>query len=139
MNLYQLVYKCYAVSELTPEEFADILVEARVNNVKMDVTGCLLFKDGVFLQVLEGDKQNLLKLYKKIQFDQRHTQVDKLYFESANERTFKKWSMKMINLSFEGNNAFQELYHVFVAAKNNEIVDGVPASKRLLDYFKQSH
>ena len=139
MNLYQLIYKSYATRALTAEEFADIMVEAKVNNKEIDVTGCLLFKDGVFLQVLEGDKKDLVKLYKKIQRDSRHAQAEQLYFESTNERTFQNWSMKMINLSFEGKNAFPELINVFTAVKNNETVDGVPASKRLLDYFKQSH
>lgn len=136
MNLYQLIYKSYATERLTPEGFADILVEARVNNEKKHITGSLLYRDGAFLQILEGDKKDLLAVFEKIERDARHTQVELLHFEPATQRLFQRWSMQMFNLSFGDTPAFPELKQIFTAVKNKEKIDGVPGIKKLLNFFK---
>lgn len=99
-NLYQLLYKSYATKALTVEEFADLLVGARVKNDALGITGILLYKSGVFVQLLEGDKKNIEELYDVIKSDARHTQVECLYFKPASDRVCESWAMKIHNLDF---------------------------------------
>ena len=99
-NLYQLLYKSYATKALTVEEFADLLVDARVKNDALGITGILLYKSGVFVQLLEGDKKDIEELYDIIKGDARHTQVECLHFKPASERVCQNWAMKIHNLDF---------------------------------------
>ncbi|WP_373518739.1 BLUF domain-containing protein [Pricia sp.] len=39
------------------------------------MTGCLIYYMGVFIQVLEGEKFNVLRLFKIIKKDKRHCEV----------------------------------------------------------------
>jgi hypothetical protein len=71
----------------------DILSVARERNVQLDVTGILLHRDGNFIQVLEGPKDNVEMLYEKISRDPRHTGVLVTVREEIVERQFKDWAM----------------------------------------------
>lgn len=55
--------------------------------------------DGVFLQVLEGERNAVSKLYVNICRDQRHTDIELLHFEEITDRIFYDWSMDYIPIS----------------------------------------
>lgn len=44
----------------------------RTNNERAGITGMLLYKDGNFMQLLEGEKEAVLRLHKNIIVDPRH-------------------------------------------------------------------
>jgi hypothetical protein len=71
----------------------DILAASRRNNPKLDVTGILLFENGIFLQFLEGPPDNVEALYHKIRTDSRHSNVMILLEQPAAKRRFSEWSM----------------------------------------------
>jgi hypothetical protein len=50
-----IVYVSAAVKLLDDDQLFDILSSSRKNNAERDVTGVLLYSEGVFIQVLEGD------------------------------------------------------------------------------------
>jgi len=52
--------------------FAELLTVAREKNSRLGITGMLLYKAGLFLQVLEGDSVRVRELYSKIASDERH-------------------------------------------------------------------
>ena len=58
----------------------------------------LLYKDGHFMQVLEGDEQNVLRVFADIRKDQRHKNVDTLRTEHIQHRNFPDWSMGFVNV-----------------------------------------
>ncbi len=92
----ELTLLCYtSISKylMTHDELIKLLEIARENNAKRDVTGMLLYMDGCFFQVLEGDKTTVNELFEKIGKDERHQQVMKLIEESVEERSFSKWTM----------------------------------------------
>ncbi|MEB0262865.1 MULTISPECIES: BLUF domain-containing protein [unclassified Mucilaginibacter] len=55
-------YYCYALHCLckrgckpfTTKQLKDLLKESRDNNIRVGITGLLLYNDGAFMQVLEG-------------------------------------------------------------------------------------
>jgi Sensors of blue-light using FAD len=88
-----LAYSSQAVRHFESRELVDLLTLARVNNERLGITGMLLYIDGSFFQVLEGDEEALHALYKAIEADERHGKVIKLIEEPIEKRTFSDWSM----------------------------------------------
>ncbi|MES2520055.1 MAG: BLUF domain-containing protein [Bacteroidota bacterium] len=91
--MYELVYRSTANRETTREDIANILKIARIFNAENDITGCLLFHNNEFVQILEGDKTAVKGLFAKIAKDDRHTKVLLLAEDEIEERLFEKWSM----------------------------------------------
>jgi len=59
---YRLVYSSEAAPGLTPAELEGMLAESRIRNKAHGISGVLIFVDGAFLQVLEGEKNDVLDL-----------------------------------------------------------------------------
>ncbi len=76
-----------------------LLDECTTANKATNVTGMLLYKDGNFIQVLEGEEQNVRSLYAKIGRDLRHRGLIALLQGEIAERQFPNWSMGFRELS----------------------------------------
>ena len=74
-------------------ELLDILEVARANNTQLQVTGMLMYSDGSFIQVLEGQPPVVEKLLRKIRRDTRHRGFLMLLDRVVQERDFEGWSM----------------------------------------------
>ncbi len=97
--VHDLVH-CAYTSVLTPEcsddELLRILTKARRTNPGMQATGLLLFHRRSFFQVLEGPRQRIDELYRRISGDPRHTQVTRLVHEPIADRSFRDWTMGLM-------------------------------------------
>ena len=71
-----------------------ILSDAINYNKKNNITGALVCRDDIYLQLLEGPEQAVNYTYQKILDDDRHLEVELLIKENCNNRIFPKWSMK---------------------------------------------
>ena len=91
--MYQLIYYSTADATLTKGDINSILTQARTFNAKNDISGCLLFHEGFFLQILEGEETIVKELYEKIKKDTRHSGIKFLVDGETKERAFNKWSM----------------------------------------------
>lgn len=98
MSLITLVYVSYASHKMSGDELRVLLDECRENNSKIDVTGMLLYRDGFFIQALEGEEDTVMPLYNKIAKDERHNHVLLVHKGKISERTFEDWSMGLRNL-----------------------------------------
>ena len=92
-DFIQLLYLSNAKPELKQEELDSILQVSRKNNPSRDITGLLVFSNGVFIQVLEGPRSGVHKLFETICDDTRHQDVAILGEYNDQERIFAKWSM----------------------------------------------
>ena len=97
--LVRLMYASRAVPTIDQEELIAILRKSKANNPAVGVTGVLCFSEGIFLQVLEGGRSGVNKLYNRIASDDRHTNVELLCYEEIGERRFAGWSMGQVNMS----------------------------------------
>jgi hypothetical protein len=97
--MYELVYRSVARPNLNTEDIVKLLETARNFNSKYEITGCLLFHNNEFIQILEGEKEMLLELYENIRKDERHTNVLLLSEEEKQDRIFENWSMAYHELS----------------------------------------
>lgn len=97
--LVRLMYASRAVPAVDQEELLSILKKSKANNPLCGVTGVLCFSEGIFLQVLEGGRAAVNRLYNRIAADSRHTQVELLHYEEIGERRFAGWSMGQVNMA----------------------------------------
>lgn len=93
MSMINLVYVSVSDHPMTDEELRALLEESRENNAKLNVTGMLLYRDGFFIQALEGEEQAVRELYDAIRDDGRHRNIVTVYEEPITERAFSDWSM----------------------------------------------
>ena len=96
--MISLTYVSSATVFLNPTELLALLKTARDNNANLGLTGMLLYKDGNFMQVLEGEEAPLRNLYQKIEKDPRHSGLIKLLDQPIETRQFPSWSMAFTNL-----------------------------------------
>ncbi|TSJ36561.1 BLUF domain-containing protein [Mucilaginibacter corticis] len=88
-----LVYLSTAVKLFSGEELEQILAISRINNVKNNLTGLLLYHDGSFIQLLEGEPSDLADTYSRIQTDNRHKNLIVIDEGELEERIFANWNM----------------------------------------------
>ncbi len=92
-ELIHIVYASFSDKNLSEKELNKLLKDIRIKNKKQNVTGLLLYNDGAFIQVIEGESDIIHNLYKIIKKDKRHTNIVKLLDEPISERAFPDWSM----------------------------------------------
>lgn len=97
--LVRLLYASRAVPAVDHDELLAILRCSKTDNPGAGITGVLCFSEGIFLQVLEGGRDAVNRLYNRIASDSRHTDVTLLSYEEIGERRFAGWSMGQVNLS----------------------------------------
>lgn len=96
--LFHVIYASTATAPMSEDELLRLLDHSRARNQKLRVTGMLLYKDEKFLQVLEGEEANVMKLYRDVQADERHDNVDLLRAEYIQHRDFPDWTMGFKNI-----------------------------------------
>jgi hypothetical protein len=92
-QLRRLIYISSATREFGQAELDQILARSRANNSAHGLTGMLLFHDGCFFQVLEGDAAAIERTFATISRDMRHGGVIVLESRAVAERGFPHWSM----------------------------------------------
>jgi Sensors of blue-light using FAD len=115
--MYHLVYTSHATQPLDEKALISLLKKSRASNAKKNITGMLLFVNGKFMQVLEGDKKSVTSIYQIIQNDPRHSRVTLLIEGESEKRIFTNWSMGFKNLSeeeFVTLSGFQDPHNFFM-------------------------
>lgn len=98
MSLISMVYLSAASHLMSADELLEILHIARRNNSERNVTGMLLYRNGYFMQALEGEKEDVYAIFEKIATDDRHHHVLTIYNEEIEQREFSEWTMGFNNL-----------------------------------------
>jgi hypothetical protein len=91
--MLELIYASAAVKPFSQAELTTLLAKARIKNTRMGVSGMLLYDRGSFLQVLEGEADDVLAIYGVVSKDPRHERVVKLLETITPARSFADWSM----------------------------------------------
>lgn len=96
-----LLYVSSATRLLGEAELVALLQKARTNNARTGITGMLLYSNGNFIQVIEGEESVVLSLHQKIVNDPRHSNLITLLQRPLTERMFGNWTMGFRNLGEE--------------------------------------
>jgi hypothetical protein len=137
--MYSLVYVSMAVIPFSNLQLIELLQKSRENNEGLGITGMLLYKDGNFMQVLEGEEDSVLALKAKIAGDPRHRDMAILLAGPVRRREFSDSAMGFANLnspdvlSISGYSPFLR-----TPLTREAFADHPAASKELLLLFKNS-
>jgi hypothetical protein len=96
-----IVYSSSASQAFTKPDLQALLQEIRERNTEFGVTGMLLYKDGNFMQALEGEQEVLSRLVSVIEHDSRHRGFLVLLRGTSQQRLFPDWSMGFRDLADE--------------------------------------
>lgn len=93
MRLSQLIYASRPFG-FDEGMLDNILVSARRNNERNGITGSLVCRRDIFLQLLEGPRLAVTQTIGRIIADDRHLEVVILHCGDVTERMFADWTMR---------------------------------------------
>jgi len=97
--MFFLVYVSAAVTWFSERELRALLAQCRLSNAQTGITGMLLYKDGNFMQALEGEERTVRALEARIACDRRHQGMVTLTSGHTAQRQFSDWTMGFYDLN----------------------------------------
>lgn len=94
-----IIYISCSVEPFGDAELDRLLEASRRNNHALGLTGLLLYRDGDFMQILEGEEDAVRRVYARVLADPRHQHVVMLDESPIIKRSFGEWSMGFRRLS----------------------------------------
>ena len=86
---YVISYVSTQVRELKACEVVQILYETEIRNEAFGINGLLVYSEGNFFEVIEGEKEKIKNLYRHILKDTRHKDVILLFQKEIQKALFK--------------------------------------------------
>ena len=93
MPLLQVVYASRPFG-FDQSMLSNILMDARRANQRDDITGALIARQDLYLQLLEGPEGKVRDAYERIAGDDRHVEVTSLVHRHVSARMFPGWAMR---------------------------------------------
>lgn len=122
---------------MSDADLVKILSDSRDNNKIKNITGMLIYGDGTFIQVLEGEEQDVEEVYNKLSADNRHKNLIVLAEGEINKRNFPDWTMGFIAIN---SNDLEELEgYINPANKKFLATDNPHAAISVLKTFAQNN
>jgi hypothetical protein len=97
MALVCLVYASRATDLFSPSQLSELIRSSAERNAFRDISGALLYCDGFFVQMLEGEEWVVRDCYEKIAGDPRHRDVLELVCLPITKRSFGGWAMSLLH------------------------------------------
>jgi len=97
--LVRCLYASRSIEPLSGPLLGSILEQSRKKNPALGITGLLCVSKDLFIQVIEGGRDEVCDLFNAIVRDDRHQQVRLLIYEEISERQFGNWTMAEVNIS----------------------------------------
>lgn len=92
-RLYFLIYVSRATREISECELATLRKRAREFNRSAGISGCLVYQEGFFMQMLEGKREALQSLMDRIKDDRRHVDIRVVIEGPMRHRVFTDWGL----------------------------------------------
>ncbi len=133
---YAICYVSTASRNLEKEEIKDILEYSAQYNNQHDIRGVLLYGDGNFFQILEGNKKLVDEIFLNIQNDPRHTNIIQVVGKNIDHGAFDGFKAEMVN---ENNKYNYELVKEYMAQVEGLDSQTQGVVKRMLEVFIDTH
>jgi hypothetical protein len=98
---YRLIYSSVSSTPMQLDDLEDLLEQAQDNNRRQGITGALVYVDGFFLQVLEGEPHSVQNLLQTISKDFRHEKLTVLQAGEVPAAAFSDWDMAYVSATAE--------------------------------------
>ena len=136
-SIHYIIYMSAATGFMKDDDLLTLLNECQEKNSINDISGILLYKDGSFMQYIEGEQKNIKALYNKICWDKRHRHVIKIQEGNSRERIFEGWTMGFYNMDkTESLPTFDEF--IYDTVDFNDLKKKPSVAYRLLMSFRQT-
>lgn len=89
----QLLYRSGQLYEFTAQDMIRLLLQSREHNGRCGISGMLLMRDGLFMQLLEGPAPAVEDLFERISADPRHCGVEVLSRIDRAAPLLARWRM----------------------------------------------
>lgn len=136
--LFELIYRSEADANVSSDDVMQILNAARDFNKQNGFTGCLLYNNHQFVQVLEGEFNALNVLYGKIRRDGRHKKVVTLHMQEIESRSYPDWTMAFKSLEDEDMKSIGRALGIRELRELHGEEDESQISKKLFSMVAQS-
>ena len=97
--VYSIIYKSKSKKSFHIDEIRKMLSKAKRFNKVNNITGIILYYKQQFIQLIEGDKKSIESLYKDIQADKRHFDVETIISTTSKQSLWTEWSMAFYDFS----------------------------------------
>jgi len=91
--MFQLVYSSKPTATFEADDCAHILLQSRRNNPRDGVTGALIFTGWHFVQALEGEEEDVRRVFERVLRDKRHRAVECHFEGEIGAPEFGRWTM----------------------------------------------
>ncbi|MCZ4319205.1 BLUF domain-containing protein [Aequorivita viscosa] len=95
--LYTVCYISNAISLWENGQLQDFFESVVKRNNALDISGLLLYHEGTFVQVLEGDQITVDSLFSAVKSDTRHNQLTVMMEREIKHRIFKNYRTSSIS------------------------------------------
>ena len=133
--MFSIAYVSVATKPLSEDDVVAILVQSRMNNVRLGLTGALLCHGQRFIQILEGEEQQVLTKYRTISVNPRHRNVHLLSQEPIEKRQFPQWTMGFRPLSEEATKELDGFDEFFARTGNVQIKHADASAQLFLEWL----
>ncbi|MDD3354594.1 EAL domain-containing protein [Zoogloea sp.] len=99
--LHFLIYVSHSRLPMSEEDVTALMRQFQLRNRRNGISGCLIHKDGEFMQLLEGHKEAVLALCDRIRADGRHADFRVVTEGPLHRRTFTDWGMVLLKLDHD--------------------------------------
>ncbi|MBK5214414.1 MAG: BLUF domain-containing protein [Flavobacteriaceae bacterium] len=94
--LHTLCYISNSVDLWQSPKLEEFFSYVKTKNIFRNITGLLLYNEGTFLQVLEGEIDDINTLLSKIEKDERHNQITVIMHREINHRFFESYQTGLV-------------------------------------------
>ena len=133
--MLSFAYVSVAVSPMTDEEIAALLVTSRANNQRHDITGALLYHRDRFIQIVEGDEEVVRSRFATIAADPRHRNVRIMREKAIGTRQFPAWTMGFRSLSDESIKQLDGFEDFFARSGRSRIEHAENEAQQFLEWL----
>ena len=96
--LVHCLYASRAAQPLTAGFLDSVLEQSSKNNPQHGITGLLCLSKDIFIQIIEGGRDEVNELFMTISRDPRHRDIRLLAFEEIAQRRFGNWAMGRVDI-----------------------------------------
>jgi len=130
-NLIHIVYVSIASKDLNEIDLELLLKDIRSKNKEKKITGLLLYNNGSFIQVIEGEKETIQSVFSIIKNDLRHSNVVKLHEDNIEKRAFPDWCMGFRKISTKSASKIPGFSNYMHTEHPDEVLKG--STKEVMD------
>lgn len=97
MKEYAICYVSNVHKDLDINEIKSLLSSWKERNNRNEIKGILLYSEGNFFQVLEGEKKKVLELWKSIKQDSRHYGIIQILGRELNQGSYDHFKADILS------------------------------------------